>query len=167
MATTAINTHLLFDPGEMTVPWETLGAAATGGLFTLLGSIVALRYQGKLQAGRLAYEQQKAKEDWERQEKRRKEERSFELKRQAYQNYLAVIAQSSRIPIQPMEFKATLALLELNGSAEVSQLASEFALYMESCVKHGVQPETQDEILVVANRLAAAILSDFRSHIAS
>lgn len=103
----------------------------------------------------------------ERQEERRKEERSFELKRQAYQNYLAVIAQSSRIPIQPMEFKATLALLELNGSAEVSQLASEFALYMESCVKHGVQPETQNEIQVAANRLAAAILSDFRSHIAS
>ena len=151
----------------MTVPWETLGAAAIGGLFTLLGSIVALRYQGKLQVGRLAYEQQKAKEDWERQEERRKEERSFDLKRQAYQNYLAVIAQSSRIPIKPMEFKATLALLELNGSAEVSQLASEFALYMESCVKHGVQPETQDEILVTANRLAAAILSDFRSHIAT
>lgn len=103
----------------------------------------------------------------ERQEERRKEERSFELKRQAYQNYLAVIAQSSRIPIQPMEFKATLALLELNGSAEVSQRASEFAQYMESCVKHGVQPETQDEIQVAANRLAAAILSDFRSHIAS
>lgn len=61
MAATAINTHLLFDPGEMTVPWETLGAAAIGGLFTLLGSIVALRYQGKLQAGRLAYEQQKAR----------------------------------------------------------------------------------------------------------
>lgn len=167
MAKTAPYPHLFSDPGEMTVPWETLGAAAIGGLFTLLGSIVALRYQGKLQAGRLAYEQQKAKEDWERQEERRKEERSFDLKRQAYQNYLAVIAQSSRIPIKPMEFKATLALLELNGSAEVSQLASEFALYMESCVKHGVQPETQDEILVAANRLAAAILSDFRSHIAT
>lgn len=135
--------------------------------YTLLGSIVALRYQGKLQAGRLAYEQRKTKEDWERQEEQRKEERSFELKRQAYQNYLAVIAQSSRIRIKPMEFKATLVLLELNGSAEVSQLASEFALYMESCVKYGVQPETQDEILVAANRLAAAILSDFRSHIAS
>ncbi|WP_291447782.1 hypothetical protein [Desulfovibrio sp.] len=100
-----------------------------GGLFTLLGSIVALRHQGKLQDGRFAYEQQKAKEEWERQEGRRKEERSFELKRQAYQNYLAVIAQSSRIPIKPMEFKATLALLELSGSAKVSQLASEFALY--------------------------------------
>ena len=30
MAATAINTHLLFDPGEMTVSWETLGAAAIG-----------------------------------------------------------------------------------------------------------------------------------------
>ncbi len=167
MAATAVNTHLLFDPGEMTVPWETLGAAAIGGLMTLLGSGVTLYFQKKLQDGRFAHEQQKAREDWERQEERRKEERSFELKRQAYQNYLAVIAQSSRIPIKPMEFKATLALLELNGSAEVSQLASEFALYMESCVNHGVQPETQDEILVAANRLAAAILSDFRSHIAT
>lgn len=148
------------------MPWETILGAAIGGLFTLLGSIVALRHQGKLQDGRFAYEQQKAKEEWERQEGRRKEERSFELKRQAYQNYLAVIAQSSRIPIKPMEFKATLALL-LSGSAKVSQLASEFALYIESCITHGMQPTTQDEILTASNRLAAAILSDSRSHIAS
>lgn len=148
------------------MPWETILGAVIGGLFTLLGSIVALRHQGKLQDGRFAYEQQKAKEEWERQEGRRKEERSFELKRQAYQNYLAVIAQSSRIPIKPMEFKATLALLELSGSAEVSQLASEYAQYIESCIT-GMQSTTQDEILTASNRLAAAILSDFRSHIAS
>jgi len=37
-----------------------------------------------------------------------------------------------------MEFKATLALLELNGSAKVSQLASEFALDIESCITHGM-----------------------------
>lgn len=148
------------------MPWETILAAAIGGLFTLLGSIVALRHQGKLQDGRFAYEQQKAKEEWERQEGQRKEERSFELKRQAYQNYLAVIAQSSRIPIKPMEFKATLALLELSGSAEVSQLASKYAQDIESCIT-GMQPTTQDEILTASNRLAAAILSDFRSHIAS
>ena len=167
MAATAINTHLLFDPGEMTVPWETLGAAAIGGLMTLLGSGVTLYFQKKLQDGKFAHEQQKAREDWERQEERRKEERSFELKRQAYQNYLAVIAQSSRIPIKPMEFKATLVLLELNGSAEVSQLASEFALDIESCIAHGMQSTTQDEMLTASNRLTAAILSDFRSHIAT
>lgn len=85
MAATAINTHLLFDPGEMTVSWETLGAAAIGGLMTLLGSGVTLYFQKKLQDGKFAHEQQKAREDWERQEERR-EERSFELKRQAYQN---------------------------------------------------------------------------------
>lgn len=166
MATLTAVADLFSDAGEMTMPWETILAAAIGGLFTLLGSIVALRHQGKLQDGRFAYEQQKAKEEWERQERQRKEERSFELKRQAYQNYLAVIAQSSRIPIKPMEFKATLALLELSGSAEVSQLASEFALDIESCITH-VQSTTQDEILTASNRLAAAILSDFRSHIAS
>ncbi len=150
----------------MRMSWETILAAAIGGLFTLLGSMVALRHQRKLQDSRFAYEQQKAKEDWERQERRRKEERSFELKRQAYQNYLAVIAQSSRIPIKPMEFKATLALLELSGSAEVSQLASEYARYIESCTAQGIQPSTQGEALTAANRLAEAILSDFRSYIA-
>ena len=167
MATLTADADLFSDAGEMTMPWETILAAAIGGLFTLFGSIVALRHQGKLQDGRFAYEQQKAKEEWERQERQRKEERSFELKRQAYQNYLAVIAQSSRIPIKPMEFKATLALLELSGSAEVSQLASEFALDIESCITHGMQSTAQDEILTASNRLAAAILSDFRSHIAS
>ena len=66
-----------------------------------------------------------------------------------------------------MEFKATLALLELNGSAEVSQLASGFVLDIESCIAHGMQSTTQDEMLTASNRLAAAILSDFRSHIAT
>lgn len=68
MAATAPYAHLFSDPGEMTMPWETILGAAIGGLFTLLGSIVALRHQGKLQDGRFAYEQQKAKEEWERQE---------------------------------------------------------------------------------------------------
>lgn len=143
----------------------TILATIIGGVLSLLGSILALYYQNKLQEKRFIYEQNKASEEWKRLEERRKEERNFELKRQAYQNYLAVIAQSTRNPINPMEFKATLALLELCGSGEVSHLASQYAKLIESCRELNGAMKVDENTRSVSDQLAAAILSDFRSHL--
>lgn len=147
------------------MPCEIIISTLIGGALSLLGSIFALHYQNKLQKDRLSYEQNKVREEWKHQEERRKEERNFELKRQAYQNYLAVIAQSTRNPIRPMEFKATLALLELCGSEEVSRLASQYAKLVESCIEQKIDPCICENTLISADQLAEAILSDFRSHI--
>lgn len=139
-------------------------SAIIGGFFVLAGNITMSWHQRKMQDTQFLSEQKKLNLEWERLETRRKDDRNFELKKEAYYNYLSLISRSSKNSVQPMEVIAALAVLQLCGSEEVVKQASDHAKIILHYVNQGISPNAVQEVMDSANKLSAAMLADFRSH---
>ena len=144
---------------------ETIVAALVGGLFVLLGNYAMAFYQRKTFEIQSKNEKEKSRIEWERQEVRRIEERSFQLKKEAYGSWIALMRKQGAQPVQGMEVIAVIAALELCGSDMVRKEASNFmAVLLRAAEKNLSITEQALYAYPASQKLSAAILDDFRSY---
>ncbi len=144
---------------------ETIFAAVVGGLFVLLGNYAMACYQRKTLEIQFQNNKEKSRIEWKRQEARRLEERSFELKRKAYNNWITMIQQAGTRPVHEMEFIAALANLGLCGSNVVRQEVPIFIRELQRISKKYLNIiEKTLHIQTASQKLSTTILDDFHLH---